>query len=323
MASGSKGSKNESAAASIPLSNGGWNSFFHSLEKIPRKALLSVLGPVLLVCIGYVAWQRYGAAHLNLAYYGLTADSLIVTDRPAWIRSDVTQDVFKGGSLGRLSLLDRQMSATVYNAFRAHPWVRKVFRVQKESGQVRIDLEYREPIAMVYYESKTPILQPSVQPTTLGGLPEKQNVLEKPTHSYLPVDSESVLLPTQDFQPDEVRKYMLIYAKDATPTGLVGAEYGDTRIKEALLLCKLVKSVRDDLLLERVYIYPDASRSVPTKWLLEITTSSGKRIQWGHAPGLEQPGEAGMIAKLQKMTQFLRSPSPSQAGLNELDVSKG
>ncbi len=120
MASSHNGLKNDSATASIPVNNHGWNSLVHSLEKIPRRALLSILGPIVLVCIGYVAWQRYGAVHLNFAYYGLTTDSLIVTEKPQWIRSDVTKDVFRGSSLEKLSLLDRQMSATIYKTLSVH-----------------------------------------------------------------------------------------------------------------------------------------------------------------------------------------------------------
>jgi hypothetical protein len=265
-----------------------WSRLLESLAKIPKIALVSVIGPVVLLVAGYLLWVNYGAQHLNKSLYGVHAENIILTPQPAWIKSPVLTEVFEGSDLGRLSTLDRQMSAAVWNAFRAHPWIRKVFRVQKLAGaQVRIDVEYREPLAMVYCEL----------PNTQGSNSSRQeSQLQKPAStltvqsnqtsdrmiSFLPVDVDGVLLPTKDFKPEQVPQFMLIYAQSANPIGLVGGEYGDARIKEALLLCRLLKDVREKMGIEKVYVYPDPASEGPSNWTLELRTklgtSSGIRI---------------------------------------------
>ncbi len=292
-----------------------------SLAKIPKVAIMSVIGPFFLLVAGYLLWINYGAKHLNKSLYGVLAENIIVTPQPAWIPSPILPEIFQQSDLGRLSTLDRQMSSAVYNAFRLHPWIRRVFRVQPLAGaQVQVDVEYREPLAMVYCEV----------PSEVDGQ-DRQNSpeLQKPvstgiqtggrTMKFLPVDVDGVLLPTKDFKPEQVPQFMLIYAQSAIPLGLEGSEYGDIRIKEALLLCRLLKSHREKLGIERVYVYPDPGSEGPSRWNLELTTRS-KKIRWGHPPGMESPGEPGFPAKFRKLSDFLLRPTPSESTQTEYDL---
>jgi hypothetical protein len=290
-----------------------------SLAKIPKVALVSVFGPFLLLVAGYLLWVNYGAKHLNTSLYGVLAENIIVTPQPAWIPTPILPEVFQQSDLGRLSTLDRQMSAAVYNAFRLHPWIRRVFRVQPLAGaQVQVDVEYREPLAMVYCETSIKI--ESNKSRDGNRLPKPVSTpIQDRAISFLPVDADAVLLPTKDFRPEQVPQYMLIYAQSAEPSGLIGSEYGDSRIKEALLLCKLLKDVRETMGIERVYVYSDPASEGPSRWTLEITTKS-KKIRWGHPPGMESPGEPGFPAKLRKLGDFLLRPSPSETTQTEYDL---
>jgi hypothetical protein len=131
-----------------------WRTLWELLGKIPRVGLLSILGPSVLLIAGYWLWISYGAKHLDRTRYGLRQENILLTAQPPWIRSPVLEEVYRGSDLGRLNVLDRQMSPTVSTAFQMHPWIRKVFRVQKLAGeQVEVLVEYREPLAMVFEEA--------------------------------------------------------------------------------------------------------------------------------------------------------------------------
>ena len=312
-----------------------WSGLLNRVESVPRTFWFSVIGPLFLLIGGYFAWIQYGAPNLDRAVYGLKVENILITPKPPWIKSDVNAEVFQGADLGRLSVLDRQMSSTVFNAFRTHPWIRKVFRVQKLSGcQVRIDVEYREPIAMIYWETSNASGASHLKIRT-GGSPDgnastvtqtnASDVAENKSASFVPVDADGVLLPWRDFESDEVLQYFLIYAKNASASGKVGAEYGDVRIKAALLLCRLLKDYRKQLGLERIYVYPSASpdgSQLASKWMLEVTTQSNRRFLWGSPPTFEKPGEATAEMKAERLIQLSQRPTPDQSKLTEFDLTK-
>jgi hypothetical protein len=305
-----------------------WQSFVATLSRIPRVGLISIVGPFVLLVAGYCLWITYGAKHLDQAKYGLKQDDFVLTAQPHWIKSNVLEEIFVGSNLGRLSTLDHQMSATVYNAFRVHPWIRQVFKVQKYSGNVQVLVEYREPLAMVYDESsansrpaisKSPsdrTAQPGALTSTTPSTPER-----RPAINFFPVDVDSVMLPTQDFSSDQIPNYFLIYAKGAVPLGKkFGDEYGDARVKEALKLCRLLRDDRESLGLEKVYSYPEVNGGVGPHCTLEITTKTGKNIRWGHAPGFEIAGEPGAQAKHRKLREILTNPNSPESSAPEIDL---
>ena len=307
-----------------------------SLGAVPRTFWFSVIGPLVLLIGGYFAWIQYGAPNLDRAIYGLKTENLIVTPKPPWIDADVTKEVFQGADLGRLSVLDREMSATVFNAFRTHPWIRKVFRVQKISGcQVEINVEYREPLAMIYWEMPNG-LQPQNTGSTVrtGGSTDGDTQTAAPKGigepserlaSFVPVDLDGVLLPWRDFGSDEVLRYWLIYAKNASTSGRVGADYSDVRVKAALRLCLLLKEHRETLGLERIYVYPSANPDnspMGSKWILEVTSHNNQRFLWGNPPGMESAGEPNALAKAERLIQLTQRPTSEQSKLVEFDLSK-
>lgn len=321
-------SQSEAVSKPGPTGSPALQSFFATLGKVPRVALLSVVGPFLLLVIGYVLWITYGAKHLDRSQYGLREENLHITPQPAWIRSDVRKEVFVGSSLDRLNTLDKQMGPVVYNAFRVHPWIRKVFRVGKISERdVKVLVEYREPIAMIYEESvnveSLRSRSTAAGKTASGGFISNVDAESNPrqTFHFFPVDIDGVLLPTKDFLPEQIPNYFLVYAQGSVPRGKkFGGDYGDTRIKEALLLCRALRDDREPLGLEKIYVYPDGGDGLAAHFHLEITTKSGKRIQWGHAPGLETSGEPGAPAKQRKLREILLNPNSPDAAAMEIDL---
>ncbi len=294
----------------------------NNMPSISRTALLSIVGPASLLILGYLAWTLWGAKKLDQTYYALQVENIEVTPQPKWIRSNVAEEVYNGSKLKDLSVLERHASATIARAFDSHPWIRNTLRVQKAAGgKVKVDVEYRQPIAMVFYDAKSS--------------PNKKAPADSQLQ-FLPVDRDGVLLPTQDFSSEQVLDHLIIYAPGAAPMGLIGAPFGDNRINEAVKLCELLAPLRRELKLERIYIDADPRAPNSNRWLLEIGSvaqkgAAARRYVWGHAPGQEGTNEPRADVKLARLidevhnsaqgnhseltTVYLNTPDPKSSSL--------
>lgn len=267
-----------------------WNQLISWIRSIPRSAILSMIGPSLLCVFGYFGWLYYGAHNLDMAYYGLKKENIYLTDQPAWLKkTNVLNEVFTGGSLSRLSLMDVKTTETLVRVFGAHPAIRKIHRVEKMAGGVAIAAEYRIPVAMVH----TPY----------------QDEAGKTIEGWLPVDQEGVLLDVENFSEADVPQFIIILASGASVTtnGNLGKSFGDPRIEEAAGLCGLLAPLKEKCKISQVLVYR-SRRLGKEKWDLEIvTTDAGPKFLWGSGPGVEPSnGEPSTEMKLTQMLATFR-----------------
>jgi hypothetical protein len=268
------------------------------LKYVPGGALLFAVVPMLL--LGYLGWYYYGAEHLDRALYSVSVDQLMVTPQPNWIKSDVTEEVFRKARLDRISLLDPKANATIAQAFESHSWVKTATRVTKSSGgKVAVDLVYRRPVAMVYC---------SPQDASAG---------------FYPVDDEAILLPVDDFSPEQVYEYLLIIADGTAPAGDSGMAYGSSLVVDTLKLCRFLEQDRKQLGLQRVYVDEDERMSGSSRLLITLETDDKHLIQWGHVPKAELPGELDATGKLSKMSRWLAQQREAAAPPGKLDLLEG
>jgi hypothetical protein len=275
-------------------------------KAIPKAAILSMVGPMALLLAGYLGWRFYGAKALDTAYYALKKENIHISDKPTWLRSDVVSEVFEQSRLERMSLLDDQTTAVIAKAFDIHPWVKKTHRVHRMAGgQIMINAEFRQPVAMVHCES---------EPNATSEAMDQE--------SFLPVDSEGILLPTKDFSQEDIPNYILIYAQNIQSSDYprVGMTLADPQIAEAILLCRFLAPLRAQGLakLSSVYVYPNASGG-NSRWRLEITTKGGPRILWGSAPTHEATNEPTANTKLKRLVELIGDPT--QWARSELDLT--
>lgn len=259
-----------------------WSHLLGWFRSIPRTALLSLVGPSLLLLIGYFGWLFYGAPHYEKTFYGLSKENVILT-QPEWIRSSVTDEVFKVSGLENVSIIDNEVNAVVARAFDAHPSIRKTQQVQiVAGGRVLVKAEFRQPVAMVHCEG------------------------EDGKSSFLPIDKEGVLLPRENFQESDVPRYIWIYAsgiKDSDER-LEGRKFGDPRIEQAAQICGFLAPYRDHAMIRRLHVY---SSTQPKKgWMFELITAAGPdkagpRIKWGCALGMEGISEPAPNVKLGRL----------------------
>lgn len=274
------------------------------VQRIPGGALLFAVGT--LVIFGYFGWYYYGADHLDHALYSLRLEKLSVTPQPPWIKAQVAEDVYQNGRLDRISLLDARANAAIAQAFETHPWVDTTTRVSKAvGGRVTVDLVYRRPAAMVFFEKQNDA-EPSATKKAF----------------FFPIDEEGTVLPTDDFSSDDVWNYFMIFADEARPAGDTGMPYGDVRITQALQLCQFLAKYRETYQLQEIWVHHDNLASVASPWSLTILTRDKSRaIVWGHAPQNEDRGELPADEKLSRMLAWLKQPVPASPGeIHRIDL---
>ncbi|WP_419195147.1 cell division protein FtsQ/DivIB [Novipirellula herctigrandis] len=254
---------------------------------IVAPAALSFIWPVLLILCGYMAWDRWGAEHVASKYYGVELAKIRITDRPIFVRTDVTETVFRDTALDQLSLLDAQATAKIASAFATHPWIRRVISVRKlPGGTVDVHVEYRNPVAMVLVAKPAP---------------------KESGSFFCPIDGNGILLPTSEFAPSETLDYIHIEVPDVYPTGVVGGAFGDVRVEAAARLAGVLARHRDQTRIRSIGVHGDLRQNdVP---LLELTTTDNRRVLWGSPPGLEQRGERTVEMKLQKLLSGDKIPN--------------
>lgn len=243
-------------------------------------AALAILWPALLVVAAYVAWHRWGAEHVGRQYHRLDPSQIRLSEKPGYIRSDITRSVVASTGLDRLSLLDQQATARIAQAYSTNPWIQQVVRVRKlPGGEVDIQVQYRTPVAMVRVWSRHQEVQ---------------------GWSFFPVDITGTLLPTEEFDRSQPLQYLHIEIPDVYPTGQAGLPFGDSRVAAAAKLAGLLSPHRQRFGLAAIRLAnagPGESRTVA----LEVVMQSGQSLVWGSPPGDEQPGEPDALAKLEAL----------------------
>jgi len=253
-----------------------------------RETAAVLLVAITLIGGGVYLWNWMGPSVNSDARYTLTAERVEVTSQPEWIPVDVKNEVLVYAFQEERSLLDRDLALQMKQAFAMHPWVESVRRVSKHSPpRIVVELTYRRPVAMVVVE------------------------LDDNNRGLLPVDSKSVLLPSEGFDAEVARSYPRIVVADAVPTGTVGTPWGDQRVLDGARIATVLQSQWHAFDLngieeERI----DDSGHPLAQTTFSLTTQNGTRIRWGRAPGQELPGEASADEKTARLAEYVRNHGP-------------
>lgn len=238
---------------------------------------------VLFIAAAIGLWRKFGGEILSQqsSKYLVTLASLEVTPQPDWIPTDIRGEVFQdaGWEQKSPSILEPDLTVRVAQAFEQHTWVAKVTRVTKHHpARVVVDLQYRRPVAMV-----------EVDYQGQSGL--------------LPVDTLGVLLPPEDFKPEDAAKFPRITVDYNGPEGSVGTPWGDSRVVGGAAIASLLVGEWQALGLYRIVAL--TGRGSSDKPQYELHTRSGSRVLWGHAPETELAGEPKALAKCKQLAAYV------------------
>lgn len=253
---------------------------------IRAPAMLSFVWPLMLIIGGYVAWDRWGADYINKEFHGISHTQIQVTAPPQYVRSDVVKTVYDDTAMEGLSLLDTQATAKIASAFATNPWVRRVNSVRKlPGGKIDVRLEYRQPVAMVRVISRHRDVR--------GG-------------SLFAIDGDGVLLPTNDFTPEEASMYVHINVPGAYPTGAdFGNRFGEQRVEAAAIVAAAIAPFRSQAKISVVHVKNDLRQNAVPQ--MELETTDGRTFTWGSAPGMEVPGESLAETKIKLLLLGVRN----------------
>lgn len=261
----------------LPFLQGGW------------RRTLAALGLVVLF-LGTVvfAWHRWGPQITQTEEYVVLPENIELTPRPKWIRTDVKAEVIRDAGLTHLSLLDKQLTVRVAQAFAAHQWIERVKRVHKyKPPRLVVEVEYRQPVAMV-------------------------EVVTNGQPGLLPVDRNGVLLPPADFSAEQAHDFLRIAAADTAPAGPVGTVWGDPRVHGASCLAWLLQDTWKTLGLYRITTQLTTASNRATRSAeepaLELLTRRGTRVLWGPAPRADDSAETSAARrKISRLLAFAQA----------------
>lgn len=227
---------------------------------IPAMIAVFIVGTVAL-------WWKYGDSFVQSRpqQYHISLERTHLNDAPSWIKADVRSDVFHdaGWQEHPLSILEKDLTVRVAQAFEQHTWVAKVTKVTKSSpATLNVELKYRRPVAMV-----------EVDYQGQGGL--------------LPVDGHGILLPPEDFTAEEAITYPRITVDYVGPGGSIGTPWGDARVEEGARIAALLVDDWARLGLYRIVAVANEQPTSIAPTSFELHTREEARVLWGHAPGKE------------------------------------
>ena len=193
---------------------------------------------------------------------------------------------FIGHAERELNLLDPNLTTMIAAAFRSHPWVAEVERVEISPattrqglaipGKVSVKLRFRKPVLRVPLEG---------EPIANDAAIERE------------VDALGTLLPTR---PATLGVPALATRRKGMPP-LPGSTWNDQVVQGG---AKVAGELQKTGLLDRI----QRLRSVGSGW--ELETSKGP-VFWGRTPGFESAGEPAIQEKCRRLGQWLSAPTES------------
>ena len=236
-------------------------NIFHSHNG--RRLAAAAVVAVAVVVGALHLWQQLRSHVVSQPEYLVAASDLEITPPPAWIHTNIKAAAIRDAGLpAKLSILDDRLAERLSQAFLLNPWIAHVEKVQSSyPARVRVELDYRRPVAMV---------------EVFGGL--------------LPVDGDAVLLPTEDFSPENALEYPRIAGIKSSPLGPLGTQWGDPVVAAAAKLSDLLRGVWGDLQLHHISEHREATGGNPRVGL-DLVSRGGTLFIWGSAPQEETADE--------------------------------
>lgn len=217
--------------------------------------------------------------------YQIDWNAVLVTPAPRGVPDRIVTDVRATAQLpDHLSLLQPGLAKQLATAFAGHPWVERVDRVEvKRQRRIDVDLTYRRVTLVV-----------------------------ETSRGFYPVDAHSVLLPPNDFAPEDVSRLPVCRNIKTLPQGAAGEQWGDMVVECATRIAASLAPNGDTEkhwkrlgLVAIVAPVPRTADPIPEDLSFDIVTRGGSVIRWGRAPGADalEPSVEQKLARLGQVVQ--------------------
>lgn len=247
-----------------------------------RAGLATVVVLAALAAAAWYGWGRLGDRVKMAPDRVLHPEAITVEGIAPWVRDDLRLEALRDASLADgVPLDDPELTRRLARAFDMHPWVREVLAVEiAHPAAAVVRIRCREPVAMI---------------AVPGGV--------------LAIDADGVVLPSEDFTAEAAASYPRVTGILSGPRGAVGGAWGDPLVDQAAAVAAVIGP--DWSRLGLVECRPVAGRDPPA-W--EFVGPAGRTIEFGSAPGHEQPGEATAAVKIARLREL-------PAGTERIDLA--
>ena len=151
----------------------------------------------------------------------------------AWTGEDVLEFVKKNNpELFEKTFDDKTLLEDVSNSFNLSPIVKQVKSAQRRyPNSVVLDIEYFEPVAMVYIDSET-----------MG-------------KGYIPVDKDGIQLPTSYFNKSDLDSYLSITGIKSLPMNPVRHPWNDLKVEAACQIAYELTPYKEEFGIVGIYVH--------------------------------------------------------------------
>lgn len=253
-----------------------------------------------------IAWRVYGPEVARRPQYRATAQTIRVTDPPAWVRGDVVAEALANSEhADGFSTLapPAELREAVFAALGGHPWVRRVLSVQTQPpNRVLAEVEYRRPVAALKTREGLIPIDLDATPLPPGSLP--RNLVQRLPRVGLAIgeaESRCAPLPQSPWPSQEL----------AGAVALVAA-FGD--------------AWRDLHLFEVHVEQPPIVRDGGRYYGYRLRSTGNTIIFWGAAPGVGPQGETPFNRKLALLRELIARSRPLDSVVTSpewIDVRNG
>ena len=272
-----------------------------------------ILVPLILVLFGFgswMLWKKYSEEVLNHSSYILDASNISYTSEPEWLGNrNIGEEVIELGSLESKKIHEPGLSVGIGSAFMLHPWVKEVDRVRLHyPAKIEVVLTYRKPVAFV------------VMPV---------DIYDDGKARIMPIDSEAVVLPPEDFTPELAQAFPRIDVGDTQPIGRdFGTGWGDPVVADAAKIAELLVEDWGELkdVLYQIQLNPrPTSTSAHADFDILGRPGAGPNggtlvFHWGRAPGDEQSDEPPAQTKYKALKQWVEDARTNELPLDGIDL---
>lgn len=259
---------------------------------------LAVMLLVIVVGGSYWGWQLLQQRGLNDNQYRVDADDIFITTESEWVESqNLKAEVMRDASLDEpVSILDDNLAERVALAFKAHPWVREVRRVEKfHPARVEVTVVYRDPVAVVAVGER-----------------------------LLPVDQEGVLLPIENFAPYRLLQFPKIVGDRLGSSPVAGGLWNDSRVTAGAAIATALAGTWHEFGLTEIVPSTLPIADEDDVFTFELVTNAGTRIFWGRQYLEDRPDEPSAKAKHERLKRYIdRNGDLEGFGFNPASASGG
>lgn len=242
-----------------------------------HPVLWFVVASVATIVVAIQVWNEYQPQILSQARFGLTAEKIqLAKPQPSWTKMPVNDLLLVQDPPP--SLLDPALVAHTATKLQSVGWIEKINSIKKSASGLQIDLDYRKPIAQVFY--------PDDRATV--AVDRKARLFD----SEMLVQSEIQSLPhIRVFQPA---------AKNLT----TWAPWPDARIKDCVALADYFGNSWPSIGFYQIVSFQAPDRNAISK-PLELYSKYGSVVIWGSPPGKEVNGEASAEVKFRALAEYV------------------